>query len=528
MEPRICAQYTSAAYDEDPESLWKKLEEGNRKARGLELYHFRRSLFDCTFDAYRTAAEYVHKIERIIECLREAEEEIKPREKTFYLLNGLPVSWREWRDLQATILKPDQPEDLIVAIKARESTMNRDKGGSTGNDAVLAVRGKGYGYGSSASGSGGASSSQTMRGNGQASYRQSIVCYYCQKKGHRRSECRRLKSDTAKGVRMEKVTTAAQVASADQPKNSLFTAFCLTGAPTSRHQWLLDSGCSTHVTGLWDCFTNYERIPNGEHRIHVANNAEINALGQGDVTLLVWDDGKQGKMELLLKDVLHVPACGENSQLSVSQLRRSGIFVEFPPSGGATMRYSNGSFVGVAEANGLYVLRPVRGEVLGHLGVNNAFALDTGEGAAKEAARWHFRLEHLGAEAVRRLSLEDNDIPSIRKVPRCVCAGCVYGKMARKPFPSVLPSSKATQPLEIVHSDIAGPIDPKSLGGALYLLMFTDDFTRYKVGYLLKRKSEAFARFKEYKALVEKQQGKLIRKLRTIGGGEYTSVTILL
>jgi len=91
------------------------------------------------------------------------------------------------------------------------------------------------------------------------------------------------------------------------------------------------------------------------------------------------------------------------------------------------MRYSNSSLVGVAEANGLYVLRHMRGEVLGHLGVNNAFALDTAEGAAKEAARWHFRLAHLGAEAVHRLSLEDNDIPSIWKVPRCVLPGlCVW------------------------------------------------------------------------------------------------------
>jgi len=147
----------------------------------------------------------------------------------------------------------------------------------------------------------------------------------------------------------------------------------------------------------------------------------------------------------------------------------------------------------------------MRGEVLRHLGVNNAFPLDTGEGAAKEAARWHFRLAHLGAQAVRRLLLEDNDIPSIRKVPHCVCAGCVYGKMARKPFPSVLLWLKVTRPLVIVHTDIPGPIDPKSFGGALYLLMFLDDFTRYNVGYLLKRKSEAFARFKEYKALVEKQ-----------------------
>ena len=58
-------------------------------------------------------------------------------------------------------------------------------------------------------------------------------------------------------------------------------------------------------------------------------------------------------MELILTGVLHVPACGENSLLSVSQLRRSGIFIEFPPSGGATMRYSIGSWVEVMEANGL-------------------------------------------------------------------------------------------------------------------------------------------------------------------------------
>ena len=180
-------------------------------------------MFECTFDAYRTAAEYVHEIEPIIECLREAEEEIKPRQKTFYLLNGLPASWREWRDLQATILKPDQLEDLIAAIKARESAMNRDKGGSTGNDAVLALRGKGYGYGSSAWGFGGASGSQTMRGNGRASYGQSIVCYYYQKKGHERSECGKRKSDPAKGIRMEKVTTAAQVASTYQPKIEFVT-----------------------------------------------------------------------------------------------------------------------------------------------------------------------------------------------------------------------------------------------------------------------------------------------------------------
>jgi len=68
--------------------------------RGVELYNYVQiSLFDWTFDAYPTAAEYVLNIKQIIEYLHEEEEEIKSCLKTFYLLNSVPASWRELRDL---------------------------------------------------------------------------------------------------------------------------------------------------------------------------------------------------------------------------------------------------------------------------------------------------------------------------------------------------------------------------------------------------------------------------------------------
>lgn len=38
--------------------------------------------------------------------------------------------------------------------------------------------------------------------------------------------------------------------------------------------------------------------------------------------------------------------------------------------------------------------------------------------------------------------------------------------------------SKTTRKLELVHSDMAGPIDPPAYDGSRYLLTFTDDFTR--------------------------------------------------
>jgi len=124
MKPYICAQYNADGYDEDSTLLWDQLNARHKKALGLELYFFRRSLFDCAYDTHRTAAKYVYELEHIIKALQEANKEIKARKKTFYLLNGLSQSWREWQDLQATIIQADKPDDLIAAIKVRESTLN--------------------------------------------------------------------------------------------------------------------------------------------------------------------------------------------------------------------------------------------------------------------------------------------------------------------------------------------------------------------------------------------------------------------
>ena len=126
-------------------------------------------------------------------------------------------------------------------------------------------------------------------------------------------------------------------------------------------------------------------------------------------------------------------------------------------------------------------------------------------------------------DTVRNLSRADNAIPTLPEVPQCVCMRCVYGKMTCKPFPSVPKSSRASRILQIIQSNIAEPIDPVSLGRSQYLLRFTDDFTRYKVAYALKKKLDSLKGFKEYKAWVVKLHGQPIQKLRMDGGGEYIS-----
>lgn len=77
--------------------------------------------------------------------------------------------------------------------------------------------------------------------------------------------------------------------------------------------------------------------------------------------------------------------------------------------------------------------------------------------------------------------------------------------------------------MELIHSDICGPINPISNRGKRYIINFIDDFSRKTWVYLLQEKSEAFGAFKNYKPLVEKEIGLPIKVLRTDRGGEYIS-----
>jgi transposase InsO family protein len=68
---------------------------------------------------------------------------------------------------------------------------------------------------------------------------------------------------------------------------------------------------------------------------------------------------------------------------------------------------------------------------------------------------------------------------------------------------------------------VFGPILVPSLGKYMYYVSFIDDFSRNTWIYFLRKKSEVFDKFKEFKALVENQIEKKIKVLRTDNGREF-------
>ena len=103
-----------------------------------------------------------------------------------------------------------------------------------------------------------------------------------------------------------------------------------------------------------------------------------------------------------------------------------------------------------------------------------------------------------------------------------LCNGCVGGKTSKKKF-KTMESTRSSRKLELVHSDVCGPMQTLSHGGKKYFVSFTDDFTRYSAVYFITHKSEVLEKFKEFEAEVTMETDLKIKAIRTDNGGEYVS-----
>src|SRR5262249_5134270 len=118
---------------------------------------------------------------------------------------------------------------------------------------------------------------------------------------------------------------------------------------------------------------------------------------------------------------------------------------------------------------------------------------------------WHRRLGHLSHSNIQQLSkLTDISIkPTSNTSPVPLCETCELAKSKR--HISRIPATRTITPLQLVHSDLSGKFSVPSFGGSHYYIIFIDDYTRFSCIYFLKKKSDAFDAFLEYKSYMEKQ-----------------------
>ncbi|KAL0420972.1 UNVERIFIED_CONTAM: hypothetical protein Slati_3120100 [Sesamum latifolium] len=133
----------------------------------------------------------------------------------------------------------------------------------------------------------------------------------------------------------------------------------------------------------------------------------------------------------------------------------------------------------------------------------------------ENAQMWHARLGHISKDMIRKLVDSKNlEIDDLDHLP--TCESCLKGKMTKKPF--VGQSAIANGLLDLVHTDVCGPLSTPTRGGFSYFITFIDEHSRYGYVYLMRYKSEAFGRFKKGRLEVENQTNHKIKALRSDRG----------
>jgi hypothetical protein len=89
-------------------------------------------------------------------------------------------------------------------------------------------------------------------------------------------------------------------------------------------------------------------------------------------------------------------------------------------------------------------------------------------------------------------------------------------------------AKRSASVLEIIHTDICGPFNVRTVDDFDLFITFTDDYLRYGYIYHIKERSETLDKFKIFKVEVENQLDKKIKRVRSDrGGGGSTIVAIL-
>lgn len=330
-------------------------------------------------------------------------------------------------------------------------------------------------------------------------------CYYCGKKGHVQNVCFKKQADDAKR-KQASAKHKGYFVEEDKSSSHEFRLFIVNyGLSASDEDDIsyVDSRASSHMTGKKEFFDILEESTYGS-KIYLGDDSGYNIKGYG-VILVKLPNGKISH----LKFFLYVPGIKKNL-ISVSMITDQDMQVEFFK-----------THCVIKDCRKEIVATSVRVGSLYRLDVKSISKQAMVAGGSTVEQLWHQIFGHLKLQDLMLLQRKGmvEGLPMFRNI-QLNCDGCALDKMHREQFP-VHDRRKETNILELVHTDICGPMQTRSLGGAYYFLLFTDDCTRYSWVYFLSKKSQTFQCFIEFKTLVEKQFGKSIKILRSHQGGEY-------
>ncbi|KAH9704469.1 hypothetical protein KPL70_011474 [Citrus sinensis] len=468
--------------------LWAKLEEMFLKKSLAKRLYMKRRLYTFSMKDGVAMKDHVDEFNKLILDLENVNIILEDEDRALILLSPLPESYEHFVD---TLLYGRQTlslKDVKDALESKDLKKRSDMKDQN-NAKGLVVKGKPEKKHNK-------QTKNSIKKDKAEKKKKKRKCYFCQKEGHYIKDCFEKKKLEEL---QNKSNGKADVASEDECDYD--EADVLVAA--ERHptgEWILDSGCSFHMCPNKRFFKTFESVNAG--KVLLGNNLACKVAGKGTVSLKLHDGVTRD-----LHQVRFVP-----------ELKRNLIYLGMVDQSGCIIKAENGEIQVLDQ--GKIVMKGVRKNGL-YILVGSSPVQGISASVTKDKTKlWHMRLAHISEKGLKELSnqglLGSDKVTSLK-----FCEKCVFRKATRLKFSSGRKETKQT--LDYIHSDLWGPSQVPSLGGARYFVSFIDDYSRKVWIYVLKHKSEALGKFKEWVTLIENQTGKKIKRLRIDNGLEYCS-----
>lgn len=221
---------------------------------------------------------------------------------------------------------------------------------------------------------------------------------------------------------------------------------CHRKEESHQNLWYLDTGCSNHVCGDKSAFSDLDET--FRNTVKFGNDSTVSVMGKGRVAIQTKESSHS------ISNVLFIPELKTNL-LSVGQLQEKGYEISIKE---GVCRIHDEKLGLIAQvkmtANRMFPLYL-------HHTAHSCFAANF-----KDIAwLWHFRYGHLSFGGLKTLQQKNMvvGLPQFEQ-PSQLCEECIVSKQHRDNFPKGK-LRRAKQVLELVHSDLCGPIKPTSNGG---------------------------------------------------------------
>ncbi|KAE8686521.1 Protein STRUBBELIG-RECEPTOR FAMILY 1 [Hibiscus syriacus] len=450
----------------------------------------KRKLYTLRMPESTSVTEHLNTLNTLFSQLTSLSCKIGEQERAELLLQSLPDSYDQLIINLTNSNVTSLVFDDVAAAVLQEENRRKNKEDRQVNlqqaEALTTTRGRSTERGQSSSHKYGRSKSRSKK---------NLKCYHCGKKGHLKKDCWSLnKNSNPQG------NTANTSDDGD--------ALCCEASTTVKGRkrfadiWLIDSGATYYMTSRREWFHHYEPVSGGS--VYSCNDHALEIIGVGTIKLKMYD----GTIKVV-RDVRHVKGLKKNL-LSYGLLDNNASKIETRK---GIMKVFHGALVvlkGEKITANLYMLK---GETLLEAEASVASC------SSDSAMLWHQKLGHMSERGMKVL-VEQKLLPGLTNVTLPLCEQCITSKQHRLKFNTS--NSRGKSVLELVHSDVwQAPVT--SLGGAKYFVSFIDDYSRRCWVYPIKKKSDVFATFKNFKARVELDSGNKIKCFRTDNGGEYTS-----